>query len=95
MKTVLITGATAGIGKEIALALASMNYEIVFIARNREKAESVKEEIISASNNDKVDFILADLTSKKQIRASVTSFKKKYQKLDIMIFESITKDFQN
>jgi NAD(P)-dependent dehydrogenase (short-subunit alcohol dehydrogenase family) len=85
VKTVLITGATAGIGKAIALALASRNYEIVFITRNREKAESVKNEIISASNNNKVDFILADLTSKKQIKESVTLFRKKYQKLDILI----------
>lgn len=85
MKTVIITGATAGIGKAIALALASMNYEIVFIARNREKAESVKKEIISASNNNNVDFILADLTSKKQIKESVTLFKKSYQKLDVLI----------
>jgi retinol dehydrogenase-12 len=85
MKTVLITGATSGIGKATALALAQKNFEIVFIARNKDKAESVRNEIVKTSGNSKVDYILADLTSKQQLRDSVILFKKNYQKLDVLI----------
>lgn len=85
MKTVLITGATSGIGKATASALASKSYEIVFIARNKEKAESVRNEIVKKSGNSNVHYILADLTSRQQLKDSVVQFTKKYQKLDVLI----------
>jgi NAD(P)-dependent dehydrogenase (short-subunit alcohol dehydrogenase family) len=85
MKTVLITGATSGIGKATASALASMNYKIVFIARNREKAESVKDKIFRISGNRNIDYILADLSSKQQLKESVIRFKRDFKKLDVLI----------
>jgi retinol dehydrogenase-12 len=74
MKTVLITGATSGIGKATASVLSARDFEIVFIARDKSKAGRIKNEIINASGNKNVSFILADLTSKKQIRESVEIF---------------------
>lgn len=85
MKTVLITGGNSGIGKATATELAAKGYQVVFIARSREKAEAVKKEIIASSKNENVDYILADLTSKNQIRECIETFKKRYQKLDILI----------
>jgi NAD(P)-dependent dehydrogenase (short-subunit alcohol dehydrogenase family) len=58
MKTVLITGANSGIGKATATELASRGYQVVFIARNPQKAREVKNEIISLSGNNSVDFII-------------------------------------
>ncbi len=85
MKTVLITGANSGIGKATAIELAAKGYQIVFIARNQEKAEAVKNEIISSSGNSNVDFINGDLLSLTQVRKSAEMFKEKYQKLDVLI----------
>jgi NAD(P)-dependent dehydrogenase (short-subunit alcohol dehydrogenase family) len=85
MKTVLITGGNSGIGKATASELAAKGYQVVFVARSREKAEAVKKEIIDSSKNENVDYILADLTSKEQVRECVKTFKKRYQKLDILI----------
>jgi short-subunit dehydrogenase len=41
-KVCLITGATSGIGKASAMQLASMGAEIVFVARNKEKAKTLR-----------------------------------------------------
>ena len=46
-KVCLITGATNGIGLESARALNKMGAEIVFIARNLDKAEKLKEELLA------------------------------------------------
>ncbi|MCU0471888.1 MAG: SDR family oxidoreductase [Bacteroidales bacterium] len=85
MKTVLITGANSGIGKATATELSAKGYQIVFIARDLQKAEAVKNEIISSSGNSNVDFIIADLLSLTDVRKSAELFKERYQKLDILI----------
>ena len=45
MKTVLITGASSGIGKETAFVYAKNNYNLILVARRRENLENIKEEI--------------------------------------------------
>lgn len=37
----LVTGASSGIGKEIAIYLDKLGYEVILVARNKEKLESV------------------------------------------------------
>ena len=68
-KNILITGATSGIGKESALALAKMGANITFIARNKAKAKNLLNDInkISSGHNS---FIIADLSSQKDIKAA-------------------------
>jgi len=85
MKTVLITGANSGIGKATAIELAAKGYQVVLIARNLQKAEAVKNEIISSSGNNNFDFIIGDLLSLAEVRKSAEMFKEKYQKLDVLI----------
>ena len=62
-KICLITGATNGIGKAAAQALAQMGATVVIVGRNAPKTAQLVEEIRAASGNKNVDSLLADLSS--------------------------------
>ena len=66
-KVCLITGATNGIGLEAAKALNQMGAEIVFIARNHEKANKLKEELLQESGRQPTA-IIADLSSQNEVK---------------------------
>lgn len=85
MKTVLITGATSGIGKATAISLAKKGFQIIFIARDLHKAEALKQEIRYVAPNDHIDYLIADLSSLSQVRKSAETFRERYQKLDVLI----------
>ncbi len=73
-KNILITGATSGIGKAAAIKLASMGANIHFIARNKEKAKALSEEIEKLSGKMPCS-IIADLSSQDEIKKAAEEFK--------------------
>lgn len=80
----LITGGTDGVGKATAAALAAKGFTVVLAARNAEKAQAVKEEIVGAGGGE-VDILLADLTSLETVRRLADTFKARYPRLDVLI----------
>ena len=83
-KNILITGATSGIGKSAAISLSKMGGNIVFIARNEEKAEKLSKEIKSISGMNPT-FIIADLSSQKEIKKAADTYRKMDKSLDILL----------
>jgi NAD(P)-dependent dehydrogenase (short-subunit alcohol dehydrogenase family) len=84
-KRVLITGATAGIGKQTALELLGMGAEVIVVGRNPEKTQSVIEELKQTTGKDHISSLLADLSSMKSIRALAADFLAKFDRLDVLI----------
>ncbi len=84
-KTCLITGVTSGIGKETAIELAKKGARIVYTARDLQKAKIVKEEIISKSRNNNVEFFECELSSFESIKKFAGNFKERYSALHILI----------
>jgi len=60
-KTIIITGGNSGIGREIAVALAKMEYHVVIVSRNSKKGTSELKDIRIVSENSSVELIVGDL----------------------------------
>lgn len=60
-KRVLITGASAGIGKAVALSLGAKGVELFLVARRKEKLEEVMAEIKTINPSAKVCLIVGDI----------------------------------
>lgn len=67
-KTILITGATSGIGRAAAHGLAGLGASILGVGRSRERCTETAEEIRSVNSNDNIHFFTADLSSQRQVR---------------------------
>lgn len=84
-KTVLITGATAGIGEVTALELARSGATVVGVGRNPAKCATVADRIRAASGNPDVAYLVADLSVKAQVRRLAQELQTKYSRLDVLV----------
>ena len=84
-KTCLVTGATAGIGRETALKLAHMGANVVLAGRNTAKCAVTAIDIREDSRNPAVEYLVADLSSQEQVRRLAQDFKKGHQRLDVLV----------
>ncbi len=84
-KVCLVTGATSGIGKALALRLAERGATVVLVARNRQKGEAVRAELQQRTGNPAIDLVLADLSSMESIQQGVADFKRRYSQLHVLV----------
>jgi len=84
-KTVFITGATGGIGKATAIALAKQQYQVIIHGRNKEKTAAACEEIKSISGNENIDYITGDLLLMSDVKKVAETLINKYNRLDVLI----------
>ncbi len=84
-KTIIISGASSGLGKEAAKVLAGKNAAIIMAVRNTDKAEIVAGAIRNDYPNAKIDIKALDLTSLESIKSFAEEFKRDYKKLDVLI----------
>lgn len=82
-KIAIVTGASMGIGKSIALALASQGAKVVLAARTLEKLKETKEEIESLKGTCYI--VQTDLSLEEQILDLFNRTIKEYGRLDIII----------
>jgi retinol dehydrogenase-12 len=84
-KVCLITGATAGIGKVAATALAALGAEVVITGRNPQKTRDTVEQIKSESGSQFVQYLLADFSDLRQVRDLAAAFKEGHSRLDVLL----------
>ncbi|MDG1658906.1 MAG: oxidoreductase [Crocinitomicaceae bacterium] len=84
-KTIIITGATSGLGKEATRVLAKKNATVIMAVRNTQKAKIVVSEIRKEYANVKIDIRSLDLDSLDSISSFAKGVLEDYKNLDILI----------
>ena len=84
-KRYLVTGATSGIGKTIAVGLADKGGEVILVSRNAEKCQNTVEYIKQITGNPTITYFQADLSSQADIRSLAKSIKANYSNLDVLV----------
>ncbi|MGE8534778.1 MAG: SDR family NAD(P)-dependent oxidoreductase [Chryseobacterium sp.] len=82
MKTILITGATSGIGKATAELLAKQGNRIIICGRRSEVLEAVKSEL---SRYTEIFSLLFDVRNLKEVEAAIDSLPENWKEIDILI----------
>lgn len=84
-KTVVITGATGGIGLETARGLAKLGARVAIVARSRPRGEAAIAEIEQTVPGAQLELVLADLYSLAEVRQAGAELRAKYPAIDVLI----------
>jgi len=92
-KVVVITGATSGIGKAMAMELVKKGATITLTTRDMGRGQAVKAEMLEVSGNPNVEVLLCDLASFDSIRNFCKAFLSKHDELHVLVNNAGIWDF--
>ena len=84
-KTCMITGASSGLGRAMALELARMGASLVLVCRDRTRGENVMAGIRERTGNPAVSLMLADLSVQQSIRTLAADFLARGEPLHVLV----------
>ncbi|HEY7836851.1 MAG TPA: SDR family NAD(P)-dependent oxidoreductase [Solirubrobacteraceae bacterium] len=84
-KLVLVTGATSGLGLAAAEGFARLGASVRLLARNEERGERAREELIARSGDSDVEVELCDLSDLKAVRRFADRFGEQASRLDVLV----------
>jgi NAD(P)-dependent dehydrogenase (short-subunit alcohol dehydrogenase family) len=84
-KVCLVTGATSGIGRVTAGALAARGATVVIAGRNPAKVQEAAAQITAATGNDSIQYLVADFADLQQVEEMAAAFKERYNRLDVLV----------
>ena len=83
--TTLITGASSGLGAEMARQFADLGQDLALAARRTEKLEALKAEILAAHPERRVELYALDVTDDEAVEAAFTAAKGDFGRLDRVV----------
>ena len=81
----IVTGASTGIGREIARGLALKRATVIVAARSVERGQGAAEEISDDAANPAVEFMQLDVASQRSVREFAVAFKAKHTALHVLV----------
>lgn len=83
MKTVLVTGASSGIGREVVRLFAKNNYNVVITYNSDKKGALELESEVNSGNNTLV--LKCDISNEEDIIKMVNSVRDKFNSIDVLV----------
>ena len=83
--TILVTGATDGLGRRVARELAAKSVTVLLHGRNPERLEATLEELRSRVSSEQANLYLADLSSLADVRDLADRILSKHDRLDVLV----------
>lgn len=95
-QTVIVTGASSGIGKDVAINAAKSGANLILVARNEDKLIQVKNECIRVgAENAHHEYLLIDMSDPKQITQGVEQAYQINDDIDVLVNAAGFGDFSN
>ena len=85
MKTILVTGATNGIGLEASVQLAEQGHRVVLVGRDEARTERALADVRQRSGSDLVDTQLCDFSSQSATQALAQRVLDDYDRIDVLV----------
>lgn len=84
-RTVLVTGATSGLGRATAEALAGAGARVVVLGRDPRRTAQAVDDIRAATGNDAVEHVVADLADLSAVRHAASDLRARLDRLDALV----------
>lgn len=81
-KTALVTGASSGIGKATAIALAGAGYNLVICGRRKEALQELQKQLQA---NTAVHVLQFDVRDKKEVHSAIESLPQEFSQIDVLV----------
>ncbi len=85
MRTVLITGASSGIGAACAQVLAGEGYKLLLCARRADRLEALRNEIHTQYPDIDIHTFTLDVRDNEKVKEAINSLPSEWQKVDVLI----------
>lgn len=83
-KTILVTGATSGLGKAIAEKFAAANYNCIITGRRKQRLEELAA-TLSSNNNIKVLPLAFDVSKKEEVFDTINNLSEEWRNIDVLV----------
>lgn len=84
-RRVVITGATSGIGREVAVGLAALGAHVVLACRDAVRARRVAADINATARADRAVVMTVDTADQRSVRAFGRDYRDRYGSLDVLV----------
>lgn len=85
MKTIVVTGANAGMGYATAEALAREGAHVIMYCRSQERGAAAQKALQESTENHAIDLVIGDLGSLESVQHSAAEMRRRFDKIDVLI----------
>jgi len=89
-RTVVVTGASAGIGRAISRRIAAEGHRVLMVCRDEGRGRAARAEVVERTGNERVELLLADLSSQEDLRRLAGAIEARAPRLDVLLHNAGT-----